>query len=122
MKFDPNKATSEKLVAEFVELGVAQSVAMETMETAKYNRLFKKEATILAELKIRPGDHRRLLFPLYTHENIQVRLNAAKSTYALDPVAARGVIEAIANSRRFPWAGDAGMTLWGLDEGIAHLD
>lgn len=122
MKFDLNKATSDQLVARFVEIGIAQGRAMAAMETAKYNRLFDKEAAVLRELKARPGDHRRLLFPLYTHENIQVRLNAAKSTYALNKAAALTVIQAIANSRRFPWAGDAGMTLANLELGIARLD
>lgn len=122
MKLDLEKATSEQLVARFVEISIAQSVASAEMNTSKYNRLYDKKATVLAELKARPDEQRRLLFPLYNHENIQVRLNAAKSTYALDPVAARRVIEDIANSRRFPWAGTAGMTLWGLDEGIAKLD
>jgi hypothetical protein len=122
MRIDLAKASPEQLVARFVEIGIAQSVAMAERNTSKYNRLFDKEAAVLRELKARPGDQRRLLFPLYNHENIQVRLNAAKSTYALDPAAAWAAIQAIADSRRFPWAGDAGMTLSNLDMGIARLD
>ena len=49
---------------------------------------------------------------------MQVRLNAAKLTLAVAPKAAREALEAIASSHHYPQAGDAGMTLFALDDGI----
>jgi hypothetical protein len=70
------------------------------------------------ELKVRPGDQRRALIPLYNHPNVQVRLKSAIATLALAPDAARRQIQDIADSRDYPQAGDAGMTLDCLDRGI----
>jgi hypothetical protein len=58
------------------------------------------------------------LLALYGHQSMQVRLNAAKSTLAVAPEAARQELRAIADSREYPQAGDAGMCLRNLDEGI----
>jgi len=46
------------------------------------------------------------------------RLNSMKATLALAPDAARRALEALAASREFPQAGDAGMSLINLDRGI----
>jgi hypothetical protein len=54
---------------------------------------------------------------LYEYPNMQVRLKAAIHTLAVAPVEARQAVEAIANSKWFPQAGDAGMSLLGLDNG-----
>ncbi len=70
------------------------------------------------ELKARPGDARHALVSLYQHPNLQVVLNAAKATLAVAPDAARRMIEAIAESKAYPQAGDAGMCLDNLDRGI----
>jgi hypothetical protein len=70
------------------------------------------------ELKSRPGDQRRALLSLFDHENAQVRLQAARATLAVEPAAARSVIESIAQGRKFPQAGDAGMTIENLDSGF----
>jgi hypothetical protein len=58
------------------------------------------------------------LMDLYGHPNMQVRLKAAKNTLAVAPQAAREQLEAIVASDWQPYAGDAGMCLWALDEGI----
>ena len=118
----PSDLSTEQLVAEFVALGVAQGPLLEALETARYNRLFDRQAGLLAELKRRDGDERRLLPPLLDHADIQVRMNAAKATYAIDPEAARATLQSIASSGRAPWAAHAGMTLWSLDEGLGRLD
>jgi hypothetical protein len=70
------------------------------------------------ELKARDGDQRRALLDLYDHPNAQVRLNAAKATLAVAPESARRMLQTMADSREFPQAGDAGMTLDSLDRGI----
>ncbi len=70
------------------------------------------------ELRPRGRDARLALVCLNNHPNIQVRLDAAKCTLEIAPVAARKTIKVIEESRCFPQAGDAGMTLQYLDESI----
>ncbi|MGH6838401.1 MAG: DUF2019 domain-containing protein [Methylocella sp.] len=74
------------------------------------------------ELRARGLEARLALLRLYDHPNIEVRLKAATRTLAIAPIAARRVIEAIKASQQFPQAGDAGMTLRYLDEGIFKPD
>lgn len=107
-----------ELVKLFEDIAIGQFEADELGDTRKINRLYDRKELVEAELKLRPGDHRRVLMTLYDHPNVQVRLNAAKSTLAVAPVAARQLIQAIADSKEYPQAGDAGMCLWTLDEGI----
>jgi hypothetical protein len=71
-----------------------------------------------AELKARDGDQRRALLKLYDHPNAQVRLKATKATLAVAPEVARRMLETIAESREFPQAGEAGMSIDNLDAGI----
>ena len=113
--------TTRELVQRFVDISEAQGEAMADGNTAAYNRLFDRKKVVIDELRRRDGDQRRALLELRGHPDIQVRLNAAKTTYALDPVGARSVLEEISNSRRFPWAGHAGMSIAMLDEGLSQL-
>jgi|SRR5579862_5105339 len=106
-----------QLVDEFIALGIKQYKVVWDGDTKTYNPLFFRMQDIRAELKSRPGDERRALKVLYDHPNIQVRLMAARSTLALAPVEARRIIESIAASNDFPYAGDAGMCLTMLDRG-----
>ena len=110
--------TAEELVGRFVEIGLAQDKALLYDEIARFNRLFDQMQAIVQELKNRPGDQRHALFKLYDHPNLQVRLKAATNSLALAPEEGRLVLQAIADSGDNPQAGDAGMTLWALDEGI----
>ena len=112
----------DELLESFVEIGVAQGAAAEEFRISTVNKLFDRKRRVEEELRRRDNDQRRILIALYDHPNIQVRLNAAKSTYALNTAGARAVIQAIADSKISPWAGSAGMTLWSLDEGIGKLD
>lgn len=117
-RFAPDKMTSTQLVERFAEIALQQDHAISRGETAKYNRLFCQMREIEGELKSRPGDQRTLLGALFDHSNIQVRLQAARATLAVMPEAARNLLEEIANSRKYPQAGDAGMSLDNLDRGI----
>ncbi len=112
------KLSDDRLLEEFTAIGLRQDEALLRNAISRFNRLFDQREAIEAELKCRPGDQRRILMRLYEHENAQVRLNAAKATLAVAPVEARQLLEAIAASRRFPQAGDAGMSLINLDNGI----
>jgi hypothetical protein len=115
---DLNNLSVEELIEEFIRIGIAQDDALLIEEYARFNRLFAKLERIEAELKSRPGDARRELTRLYGHPNFHVWLNATKATLALAPQEARKQLRAIQDSRHFPQAGDAGMALWTLDEGI----
>lgn len=87
-------------------------------DISKANRLYWKWQEVSAELKAREGDQRRALLKLYDHPNAQVRLKATKATLAVEPVAARRMLETIAESGEFPQAGEAGMSISNLDAGI----
>lgn len=107
-----------ELVDRFVEIGLAQDEAVLYDETAKFNRLFKQMQDVVQELGRRPGDARRALLSLYDHSNLQVRLKAVKNSLALAPEEGRRILQAIADSHDYPYAGEAGMSLWAIDEGI----
>jgi hypothetical protein len=113
--------TADALVELFAEIGTAQAEAIDFFETARFNRLYNRKIAVVNELRSRPGDQRERLFALYDHPNRQVRLNAAQSTYALNPVAARAVLEEIAASRRMPQAANARLSLDRIAEGTSAL-
>ena len=110
--------TVDQLVQRFTAIAVDQDKALRRGEHAKFNRLFDEMDAVENELKARNGDQRRALLNLYDHPNPQVRLNAVKATLAVAPESARRMLQAIADSREYPQAGDAGMTLDSLDHGI----
>lgn len=110
--------TNDELVKRFADICVAQDVALLYSDIAKFNRLFGDMVEVSNELKSRPGDQRSTLLLLLDHPNAQVRLKAAKHTLAIAPVMARNKIEEIANSKKGPQNGEAGMTLVNLDRGI----
>lgn len=107
----------DQLVARFVDIALAQDQALLMDEYAKFNRLYGEMEAIEHQLRARDGDQRRTLVRLYEHPNAQVRLKAATATLAVVPQAARQKLQAIADSREYPQAGDAGMTILGLDDG-----
>jgi hypothetical protein len=110
--------TVEQLVDRFVEIGISQDNALMMDDLVKFKKLFTQMEAVKAELKSRDGDQRRALLRLYSHPNMQVRLKAVKATLAVSPEEARRKLEAIANSHHFPQAGEAGMSLYNLDQGI----
>jgi hypothetical protein len=112
------EVTVDELVERFVNLCVAQDRELLRGDIARVNRLFDDIEAVKQELKARPGDQRRALIPLYQHENMQVRLKAAKATLAIAPVAARQELEDIKASNWSPQSSDASSSLWNLDRGI----
>jgi hypothetical protein len=110
--------SADQLVERFATIGVDQDKALLRREHAKFNRLFDEKRAVERELKSRNGDQRHALLNLYSHPNAQVRLNAVKATLAVAPEAARAMLHVMAESREYPQAGDAGMTLDALDRGI----
>ena len=115
------KMTAAELVDRFVEISIEQGEALESLETARFGRLFKKLASVVRELRSRSGDQRHLLLQLYEHPDPQVKLNVAGWAYALDPQAAVAAFQAVKESRQYPWAGHAGMSLSMLEMGLSKL-
>lgn len=74
------------------------------------------------ELRSRGLNARLALRRLYNHHNIQVRLKAAKRTLGVAPAEARKLIEDISQSGFYPQAGEVGMTLFNLGEGVFKPD
>lgn len=112
-----NLATTDlKLL--FEKLCIEQYDSLERDEIATFSKRYDKIQAIEDELKSRPGDHRRVLMQLFGHPNMQVRLTAARANLAVDYLAARREIQEIVDSKWFPQAGDAGMTLHHLDSGF----
>lgn len=107
-----------ELMERYARNGVEQDDAILRDESRKFRRLFSEMRAIEDELRGRAGDGRRALLALFDHPNLQVQLNAAKATLALEPVAARRKIEEIRKEKWAPQGGDAGMTIFALDEGI----
>lgn len=107
-----------ELLNRFVVAGLGQFKAELGNDIAKQNKCIEEAMVIAAELKSRAGDQRSVLLSLYDHPNMRVRLNAAKMTFAVAPTSARELVQAIADSKQYPQAGDAGMCLWALDQGI----
>ncbi len=113
-----SQMTVDQLVEQFAALAVEQDQAELIDDNAKFTRLYWQMDAVEKEMKTRGSDQRRSLLRLYGHPNAQVRLAAAKATLAVAPLEARQTLEAIANSHRFPQAGDAGMTITHLDRGF----
>jgi hypothetical protein len=110
--------TSEQLVERFTNTALAQDRALLMDEIGKVNGLYRQLKEIEGELKGRQGDQRRALLALYDHSNAQVRLKAVKATLAVSPLEARRQLQIIADSREYPQAGEAGMSIRNLDRGI----
>jgi hypothetical protein len=117
---DLMRSTVSELVARFTALGLEQYQARLRNEQKRLNRAMLEMFDVAAELKSRAGDQRSALLALYEHPNLQVRLMAAKLTLAVAPAAAQELLKTIAESKDYPQAGDAGMSLWALEKGISR--
>ena len=122
MKAKLNDLTVDELVNRFAEIGIAQDQAELMGEIRKFNKLFDQMHAVDIELRARGTQARLALLRLFGHENIQVRLQAAKWSFGVAPDAARHVIEEVKKSQWFPQAGEAGMTLRNLASGVFKPD
>jgi hypothetical protein len=110
--------TVEQLVERFTSITLDQDRALRSSNHGRFNRLFDDMEAVKQELQSRNGDQRRALLPLYDHPNPQVRLKAAKATLAVAPETALKMLRTIAESREYPQAGEAGISLDNLKDGI----
>jgi hypothetical protein len=117
-KPDLHDMSVDQLVERFTAITLDQDKALLRNEIARFNRLFDQMEAVKQELKGPAGDQRRALLPLYDHPNAQVRLKAVKASLAVAPEAALRMLKAIAESREYPQAGEAGMSLYNLERGI----
>ncbi|MBL8583373.1 MAG: DUF2019 domain-containing protein [Rhizobiaceae bacterium] len=115
------KITTEELVDRFVDLSIREGIASFEFDTRTFNRLFARHSAIARELRSRPGDQRFALFPLYKHPDMQVRLNAIGSTFALNREAAERELRFIARNAPDPQGFDARMSLSMLELGLSML-
>lgn len=116
-KKDLRSLSNAEIVSLFEQLCVEQYDAMEADEQPRVNRLVWRIHDLEMELKSRPGDQRYELMRLFGHPNMQVRLSAAQANLAVDYASARREIQEIKDSKWYPQAMDAGMTLYFLDTG-----
>jgi hypothetical protein len=117
MTSNAETSRTQHLVERFANIGVEQDRALLGGQYSRFNRLYDQMATVVQELKEREGDQRRALMALFNHPSMQVRLKAAVETLAVAPYEARLQLRAIAESQWFPQAGDAGMTVRGVEDG-----
>jgi hypothetical protein len=111
-------STVDELVQMFTDAAVQQDAALLREDIRQVNRLFDRLEAIESELKAREGDQRTALVRLYNHPNPQVRLKATEATLAAAPDVAYPMLRAIAASREYPQAGEAGMSLWNIERGV----
>jgi hypothetical protein len=108
----------DQLVERFAGLALEQDTALLRENITRVNQLYYALKDVEYELTARDGDQRRALVRLYEHKNPQVRLKAVKATLAVAPEVARPMLQAIADSREYPQAGEAGMSIRNLELGI----
>ena len=117
-----SEMSDDDLVKQYAELSVRQGRAQTLLvSSVRTNRTGEQIHEISKELKRRPGDHRSALLKLLSHPNAWVRFNAATSTIRIAPVRARQVLQAIADSKVYPQAGQAGMYLSMYDGEASRL-
>jgi hypothetical protein len=112
-----DELTVEQIRDLFVANRMEQDRAELMGDTHRFRHLFDEMKKLENELRVRPGDQRRILLSLINHPNMEVRLHAALATLPIDRVAARRTLEEIWGSRQFPQAAEAGMTIKALDDG-----
>lgn len=112
-----SKMTEEQLIERFAVIALEQEQAMLHDDNGRYNRLYDKMKDVERELKQRPGDQRRVLLPLFEHENLQVKLRAALATLAVAPKASKSVLQWLSDRNRYPQAADAREILAAVNDG-----
>jgi len=121
-EFDLKGASTDELIAQFVQYALDQDATIDYLDLDRYNELDKLIAGIGQELKRRGLEARKQLLPLYNYRQAQVRLQAARFTYALTPEAARKCIQTVADSLINPINFHAQQLLESIDAGLEKLD
>jgi hypothetical protein len=114
-KIDLASAGTADLTRRFEEITLRMSYHASRLEPKKYNKCIKEMLDIRAELTSR--GRRDALAALYTHEDAEVRYQAAMATLIVLPDRARKVLQQIVDRDGFPQAMNARGILEGLDDG-----
>lgn len=107
----------DELVAAFAETCLVQDKELRSFRLHKRPELLYRIIGIADELRKRGHDAQLTLTRLYDHPCMQVRLKAARYTFAVAPLPARQILEKIANFGHMPQAAEARATLRHIDEG-----
>jgi uncharacterized protein DUF2019 len=108
---------NDQLVATYIELSQQEDDALLRNDGARATRLAYRRKEVDGVLRARGIQARRMLLPLLTHPNAQVRLNAAKHLLAVAPAEARATLEDLAAHGPGDQRGSAGMCLDLMDDG-----
>ncbi|SKA30716.1 DUF2019 domain-containing protein [Consotaella salsifontis] len=117
-----DSATVEELLEDYIRVSLRQHDFSLDGDFHAFNATVPRQIALEAELKRRDGDQRRALLRLFDHPKMQVQLNAARATRSAAPEASRRKLQEIAESRYYPMAADAGMSLHAWDQGIWKPD
>ena len=112
----------DELVLLYAKLSGEQGRVLDGCGPSKIvNRLVLETSDIRDELARRAKDGEKVLTRLFTHPNPWVRYCAARAALDVIGAEARKVIQTIADSKEYPVAGHAGMTLSLFDGNLANL-
>jgi hypothetical protein len=112
------KADDAMLVSRFEEVARLRGQAWEEMLIAKGNKLTREIMKLRDELRRRGQPSREKLLPMLNHQEPWVRYTAANALLAVDPSHARAVLEELSKRTWNPVGGQAGMSLYYLDNGM----
>ena len=115
-------ATVDDLLKAFERSCLIQDETLLDDDIKKYNEEYWNLVAIKDELKRRGAEARRSLLQLFSHENAQVRLQAATFVYPVARAEAKACLAAIKAMNVPDQSLDAGMTLWSLSERPNCLD
>lgn len=112
----------DELIVLYAELSGEQGRVLDGCGPSRMvNRLVLQTFAIRDELARRAKDGEKVLARLFAHPDPWVRYNAASAALDVLGAEARKVIQAIADSKEFPVAGHAGMTLSLFDGALSDL-
>jgi hypothetical protein len=114
--------TIDELLKRFAEACLKQYDTFLTYDTEKFNDEYDILVAVKDELQARGPQARRSLLRLLSHENPQVRLQAAKFVYPAAREEAKACLQEIKNAKLPDQSLAAGMTLHRLEEVPDCLD
>lgn len=121
-KINYSEMTIDQLLKRFEHACLEQYDTYITGNTKKFNTNFRMLVSIKDELKARGVEARRSLLRLLSHENPQVRLQAAKFVYPVAREEAKKQLQDISIAKLPDQSLAAGMTLFRLEEVPDCLD
>jgi hypothetical protein len=118
---DYSTMSIDELLSVFENACLEQDETYITDDMEKFDRYFFIMVAVGDELKRRGVGARLSLLRFFSHENPQVRLQAAKCVYCAAPKEARQCLEDLAKARLCDQSLAAGMALRAIDNGTSML-